>query len=71
VPSTIVLSARELPSAQEHKRGFGDFGVNKFGIDADDFPIGVLVAKTVFLEPLVQCKRQMNTGLSASPNVDG
>jgi hypothetical protein len=43
-----------LLSAQKRERGFDDLGVNKFGIDANDFPVGVLVAKTVFLEPLVQ-----------------
>jgi hypothetical protein len=50
----LGLSARELLPAQKRDRGVWRLGANKFEIDADHFPIGALVAKTVFLETLVQ-----------------
>ena len=50
----FFLRAGILPSIENPESGSDGFRMNKFGIDADDFPAGETVADAVFLESTIQ-----------------
>lgn len=50
----LFLRIREFLASQDSKRRLHDVGVQEFGVDADDLPIGVAIADTMLLETRIQ-----------------